>query len=156
MSSCYIPSQRKRKKQEGKVGIWRGLRKKRSEKQGRKGNIYPTKHRFPKNSTDRQKGLLQWTVYKTRKKKKTERERLEISSGKWRCQGNILHKRQVTQLSPTLCDPMDGSLPGSSVRGDSPGKSTGVGFHTLLKGIFPTEGSNLHLLYLLHWRVLYH
>ena len=55
------------------MGIWRGLRKKRSEKQGRKGNIYPTKHRFPKNSTDRQKGLLQWTVYKTRKKKKKQK-----------------------------------------------------------------------------------
>ena len=31
---------------------------------------------------------------------------------------------------------------------DSPGKNTGVGCHCLLQGIFPTQGSNLHLLYL--------
>ena len=30
---------------------------------------------------------------------------------------------------------------------DSPGKSTGVGCHFLLQGIFPTQGSNLHLLH---------
>ena len=39
----------------------------------------------------------------------------------------------VTQLCPTLCDPMDCSLPGSSVHGDSPGKNTGVGWHFLLQ-----------------------
>ena len=33
----------------------------------------------------------------------------------------------VSQLCPTLCDPMDRSPPGSSVQGDSPGKSTEVG-----------------------------
>ena len=32
----------------------------------------------------------------------------------------------VTSLCPTLFDSMDGSPPGSSVRGDSPGKNTGV------------------------------
>ena len=37
---------------------------------------------------------------------------------------------------------MDGSPPGSFVRGDSPGKNTGVGFHALLQEIFPTQGSN--------------
>ena len=42
----------------------------------------------------------------------------------------------------TLCDPMDCSPPGSSVHGDSPGKSTRVYFHALLQGIFPTHGSN--------------
>ena len=56
---------------------------------------------------------------------------------------------------PTLWDPMDCSLPGSSVHGDSPGKNTGVGYapppHALLQGIFPTEGLNLGLLPLLHW-----
>ena len=48
----------------------------------------------------------------------------------------------VTQSSLTLCDPMDCSPPGSSVHGDSPGKSTGVGCHVFLQGIFPTQGSN--------------
>ena len=37
---------------------------------------------------------------------------------------------------PTLCDPMDCSLPGSSLPWDSPGKSTGVGCHFLLQVIF--------------------
>jgi len=41
----------------------------------------------------------------------------------------------ITQLCLTLCDPMDCSLPGSSVHGDSPGKNTGVGCHALLKYI---------------------
>ena len=48
----------------------------------------------------------------------------------------------VTQWCLILCDPMDSSLPGSSVHGDSPGKNTGVGCHAFLQGIFPTQGSN--------------
>ena len=36
---------------------------------------------------------------------------------------------------------------------DSPGKNTGVGYHALLRGIFPTQGLNPGLL---HWRqILY-
>ena len=38
----------------------------------------------------------------------------------------------VAQPCLTLCDPRDCSPPGSSVHGDSPGKSTGVGCHALL------------------------
>ena len=53
----------------------------------------------------------------------------------------------------TVCDPMDCSLPSSSVHGDSPGKNTGVGCHLLLQGTFQTQGLNLHLLCLLHWQV---
>ena len=45
----------------------------------------------------------------------------------------------------TLCDPMDCSLPGSSVHGIFLGNSTGVDCHFLLPGIFPTQGSNLGL-----------
>ena len=48
----------------------------------------------------------------------------------------------VSQSCLTLCNPMDSSLPGSSVHGDSPGKNTGVGCHSLLRRIFPTQGSN--------------
>ena len=33
-----------------------------------------------------------------------------------------------------------------------PGKNTGVSCHALHLGIFLTQGSNLHLLYLLHWQ----
>ena len=53
----------------------------------------------------------------------------------------------VTQSCLTLCHPMDCSLSGSSVHGDSPGKNTGVGCHALLQGIFPTHGSNPGLPY---------
>ena len=64
---------------------------------------------------------------------------------------------QSLQLCPTLCD-MDCSPPGSSVHGILQDKNTGVGFHALLQGIFPTQGSNqwlpLHLQY--HRRILYH
>ena len=58
------------------------------------------------------------------------------------------------QSCPTLCDPKDCSPPGSSVYGESPGKNTGVGSHSLLQGIFLTQGSNRGLL---HCRqTLYH
>ena len=52
----------------------------------------------------------------------------------------------------TFCNPMDCSPPGSSVYGDSPSKNTEVSCYALLQGIFPTQGSNPHLLYLLHWQ----
>ena len=61
----------------------------------------------------------------------------------------------VTPSCPTLCDPMDLSPPGSSVHPwDSPVKNTGVGYHSLLQGIFLTQGSNPGLL---HYRqILYY
>ena len=54
----------------------------------------------------------------------------------------------------TLCNPVDCSLPGSSVHGDSAAKNTGVGCHSLLQGIFSTQGSNPGLLHC--WWILYH
>ena len=42
----------------------------------------------------------------------------------------------------TQCDPVDCSLPGSSVHGVFQVRILGVGCHSLLQGIFPTEGSN--------------
>ena len=48
----------------------------------------------------------------------------------------------ITQSCPTLCDPVDCSPPGSSVHGDSPGKNSGMGCHSLLQGIFLIQGSN--------------
>ena len=44
---------------------------------------------------------------------------------------------QLLQSCPTLCDPTDCSLPGSSVHGDSPGKSTGAGCHAFFQGDCP-------------------
>ena len=54
----------------------------------------------------------------------------------------------VAQSCPTLCNPMDGSPPGSSVHIiPSQGKNTGMGSHSLLQGIFLTQASNLGLLH---------
>ena len=55
---------------------------------------------------------------------------------------------KLLQSCLTLCDPVDCSPPSSSAHG----KNTGVGCHALLQGIFPTQGLNLHLLHLRHWR----
>ena len=61
---------------------------------------------------------------------------------------------KLLQLCLILCDPMDYSPPGFSVHGDSPGKNTGAGCHSLLQGNFPSQGLNWGLL---HCRqILYH
>ena len=52
---------------------------------------------------------------------------------------------EVAQSCPTLCDSMDSSL--QQAPWDFLGKSTGVGCHFLLQGIFPTEGLNPGLLH---------
>ena len=72
-------------------------------------------------------------------------------------QSTCMHAKSL-QSCPTLCDPVDCSLPGSSVHGFSSGKNTGVGCSALLQGIFPTQGSNPHLLHItcIGRRVLYH
>ena len=48
-----------------------------------------------------------------------------------------------------FCDPMDCSLPGSSVHEDSQSKIIAVVCHFLLQGIFWTQGLNPQLL---HWQ----
>ena len=59
----------------------------------------------------------------------------------------------VAQSCPTLYDPIDCCPTDSSVHGILLAR-IGVGFHSLLQGIFPTQGSNLGLL---HCRqILYH
>ena len=52
-------------------------------------------------------------------------------------EAHVVHESEseVAQSCPTLCDPMDCSLPGFSVHPwDFPGKSTGMGCHFLLRG----------------------
>ena len=81
-------------------------------------------------------------------------ENAQTEAEKERVEKRLVYKRhvseseksEVAQLCPTLCDPMDCSLPGSSVH-DFPGNSTGVDCHFLLQGIFPTQGSNPGLLH---------
>ena len=60
----------------------------------------------------------------------------------------------VAQLYPPLCDPMDCSLPGSSVHGILQARILGVDSHTLFQGIFLTQGSNPSPLHC--GQILYH
>ena len=61
---------------------------------------------------------------------------------------------KLLQLCPTLCDPMDYSPPGSSVHGIHQARVLEwVATHSLLQGIFPTQGPDPSLLRLLHWQV---
>ena len=50
----------------------------------------------------------------------------------------------------TLCDPMDRSLPGSSVHGILQARI----LEWVLQGLLQTQGSNLNILSLLHWQVV--
>ena len=74
---------------------------------------------------------------------------------------NYMIIRQTQGLAPSACLLSRSAVSNSlrpyvlqptraSVHGDSPGKNTAVGYHLLLQGIFPTQGSNP---YLLHWQV---
>ena len=49
---------------------------------------------------------------------------------------------------------MDCSLP-APLSVEFPGKNTRIGFHALLQGIFPTQGSNPHLLCLWHQQAFF-
>ena len=60
---------------------------------------------------------------------------------------------KLLQSCPTLCNPTGFSLSVSSVHGDCPDRNTAVGCCVPLQGIFLTEGSNPHLLHLLHWQM---
>ena len=63
------------------------------------------------------------------------------------CKWNLKYDMRAhipSHFSLPLCDAMDCSA------WDSPSENTGVGCHFLLQGIFPTQGSNLCLLYLLN------
>ena len=60
----------------------------------------------------------------------------------------------VAQLCLTLCNPVNCSLPGSSVHEDSSGRNTRVGFYALLQGIIRTQGLNPGLSH--RRQILYH
>ena len=59
---------------------------------------------------------------------------------------------KLPQLCLTLCNPMGCSLPGSSVHGILHARILEWAVISSSKGIFPAQGSNLHLLCLLHWQ----
>ena len=62
------------------------------------------------------------------------------------------HLYVFPQSCLTLCEPVECSLPGSSVHGIFWARNTGMDCHFLLQGIFLTQGSNPCLLSLLHWK----
>ena len=53
----------------------------------------------------------------------------------------------VTQLCPTLCDPMDCRPPGSSVHGILQARIVECLAHFLPQGIFPNQGQNMAVLH---------
>ena len=57
------------------------------------------------------------------------------------------------QSYSTLCDPVDCSLPGSSVHGILQARILDWVAISFSRGIFPTQGSNLCLFRLLHWQL---
>ena len=65
------------------------------------------------------------------------------------------HQVVLTLVVPWTIYSPPGSRQESLCSWDSPGKNTGVGCHSLLQGIFPTQGSSLRLLrcrwILYHW-----
>ena len=93
----------------------------------------------------RRDGLSRWTVpHRIRNSDFRAREILSTGSPlQYSCLGKFL-----------VCTPWSVALPGSSVHGIVPGKNTGVGCHFLFQGIFLTQGSNPHLLCLLHWQAV--
>ena len=63
---------------------------------------------------------------------------------------------QSFQSCPTLCDPVDCSLPGSSIHGILQDRILKWVAMISSRGSFLAQGSNLHLLCLLNWQtVLY-
>ena len=73
------------------------------------------------------------------------------TSATWEAQVSAESESEVTQSCPILCDPWTIAYK-VPPPWNYPGESTGVRSHFLLQGIFPTQGSNLHLLCLLHWQ----
>ena len=92
-----------------------------------------------------QASLLEWVAFPFSRGSSQTRDWTQVS----RIAGRFFtswatreSESEVAQLCPTLCDPMDCSLPGSSVHGIFQAKSTGVDCHFRLQGIFPTQGWN--------------
>ena len=59
---------------------------------------------------------------------------------------------KLLQSCLTLCDPMDCSPEGSSAHGSLQARILARLAMPSLQGILPTQGSNPHLLSLLHWQ----
>ena len=72
-------------------------------------------------------------------------------SNKCYTQKHAVHSKSL-QSCPTLCNLMDCTAHQAPLSIGFSSKNTEVGYHFLLQGIFPTQGSNPRLLHLLHWQ----
>ena len=72
--------------------------------------------------------FFSWGNWSQKKKKNP----LNITMSEW---------VKVSQSCPTLCNPIDCGLPGSSVHGILQARILQIGSHSLLHGIFPTQVS---------------
>ena len=95
-----------------------------------------------------------------RKGLQVRKQILRVWTGLWKWKKV---KGLVTQSCPTLCNPMDYTLPVSSLHGILQKKNTGLGCLALLQGIFLTQELNSGLLHcrhfcyhLSHWTWLWH
>ena len=104
----------------------------------------------PKETSQRKKHLYLEMLYQKTEEAEVMGEGLgeSVESKRYMC----VHTK-LLQSCPTLCDAMDYSPPRLICPWVSPGKNTGVDCLALLQEIFPTQGSNPHLLGLLHWQV---
>ena len=69
---------------------------------------------------------------------------LQVDSSPSKSPGKPMMTAVLCSVLFTLCDPLPARF---LCPWDSPGKNTKVGSHALLQGIFPTQRSNLDLLY---------
>ena len=81
-------------------------------------------------------------------------QRINLALSRTASSGSVPASSPVCNL---LCLLVEASVPAhiwqsTSVQFSCSGKNTGVGHHALLQGVFPTQGSNLHLLCHLHWQ----
>ena len=99
-----------------------------------------------KNSTDSKK-IGEYLLVGPEAVHPTLTKRQPGGTGQASCSGQgdpaVCMHSKLFQLHPTLCNPMNGSPPGSSVHGDSSDKNTGVACHACLHRIFLIHISNV-------------
>ena len=113
----------------------------------------PMNYRLPGSSVHRifQARILKWVAISSSRGSSQSRDRTCVSCigrqipyhwGTWEDQYTHTHTyAKSLQLCPTLCNPMNYSLPVSSVHGILQARILeGVNFHALLQGIFPDPG----------------
>ena len=87
------------------------------------------------------------SAHETVRPKCSQCRKCMVSSKQHQCRQDLNSKMKVLSCLTDTCDPVDGSLPGSSVHGIPQATILVVGSHSLLQGILPTQGLNPGLLH---------